>query len=113
MFDNLEHLNVYREMMTQAAQGRIAAVIPLKNIDGTPISFVVSSDPTQDPDFAPSHWVQDPTDYSAMAADGNYFGVDGIGVKYAMAMIHFAHHYAQENGFHDLYKGASDDQGQE
>jgi hypothetical protein len=103
MSDHIEgNFNVYREIIAQATVGRIAAAIPLNGVNGAPITYMVAADPTKDPTFNPAQWAHDPTDYTGMYDGADYFGTDGIGVVYAMAMIHYAHHSAHENGLDEL-----------
>lgn len=101
-FDVNNSINVYREMIGQASIGRIAAVVPFRGRNHEPFTFMVAADPTRDPAFNVNEWVNDPTDYTALAQGGDYFGNDGIGVRWAVAMIRYAHALARENGLDQL-----------
>lgn len=93
-----EELNAYEELVQQTAAGRIVACIPIE-INGKPCVFISASDPNGAPDEA---WANDPTDYSGLSDGQNFFGHEGIGLAYAVAMIRYSRALAEENGLNPV-----------
>lgn len=97
-----EELNAYEEMLVQAASGKVVACIPV-NINGRDCIFVSASDPSSDSSVNINDaWANDRTDYSGWRYGQDYFGHEGIGLAYAVAIIRYSHAIADDQGLNPV-----------